>query len=138
LPHVTEAEKVARRAQAELEGAGLGDGALAALLLNQGSVAFRRGDYEASSEFFRQALARRDREREPLRWADAAFNLATIDMLRGHERQAIVQLRSYLETFEEALGQMHPEVAAGYQNLGNAYFNLGQLDEARKALEQAE
>src|SRR5690606_31871322 len=43
LPHVTEAEKVARRAQAELEGAGLGDGALAALLLNQGSVAFRRG-----------------------------------------------------------------------------------------------
>ncbi|MCX4247019.1 protein kinase domain-containing protein [Paraliomyxa miuraensis] len=138
LPHVAEAEKVARRAEAELEGVGMGDDARSALLLNRGTVAFRRGDYGAARELCREAMAYRDREREPLRWADAAFNLATIEMLMGHERQAIVQLRSYVEVFEEALGPMHPEVAAGYQNLGSAYLNVGDHAKAQAALEQAE
>ncbi len=136
-PYMAEADKVARRARAELEGTGMLAEGESALLLNQGSVAYRRGDYDAASELFRGALALRDREREPLRWADAAFNLATMDLLTGREREAIVQLQAYIEVFEDAVGRMHPEVAAGYQNLGVAYANAGHYDKARVALERA-
>jgi serine/threonine protein kinase/tetratricopeptide (TPR) repeat protein len=138
MPHMAEADKLARRAHAELEGAGMEAEGGAALLLNQGSVAYRRGDYYAAAELFRRALARRDREREPLRWADAAFNLATIELMMGREREAITELEGYIEVFEEALGSMHPEVASGWHNLGTAYLNAGQSAQARAALERAE
>jgi eukaryotic-like serine/threonine-protein kinase len=138
MPHMDEADKVARRAYAELEGAGMEAEGGPALLLNQGSVAYRRGDYDAAAELFRRALARHDREREPLRWADAAFNLATIELMVGRERQAIVALEGYIEVFEEALGGMHPEVASGWHNLGTAHLNAGQHAQGRVALERAE
>jgi len=138
MPHMAEADKLARRAYAELEGADMEAEGLAALLLNQGSVAYRRGDYYAAAELFRRALARRDREREPLRWADAAFNLATIELLMGREREAITELEGYIAVFEEALGSMHPEVASGWHNLGTAYLNAGRQAEGRAAIERAE
>jgi serine/threonine-protein kinase len=138
MPHMAEADKVARRAHAELEGAGMQAEGEAALLLNQGSVAYRRGDYDAAAELFRRSLDRRDREREPLRWADAAFNLATLDLMRGREGEAIAKLQAYMEVFEDALGPMHPEVASGHHNLGTAYLDAGLYAEGRAALERAE
>jgi eukaryotic-like serine/threonine-protein kinase len=138
MPHMDEAEKVARRARAELEGAGTLAQGEAALLLNQGSVAYRRGDYQAAAEITRRALALRDRERAPLMWADAAFNLATLDLMMGHEHEAIVQLERLTPVYEEALGPMHPEVATCYHNLGSAYLHAERVADGRAALERAE
>ncbi len=137
LSQVEEAEGVARWAEAEIEGTGMDD-ALSALWLNRGTVAYRKGDYDAADGFMRRALALRDRDRNPMRWADAAFNLATLSMIRGDEQEAIVKLREYVEVFEGQLGRMHPEVASGYHNLGVAYSNAGMLSKADEALRQAE
>ncbi|MEX1368810.1 MAG: protein kinase, partial [Nannocystaceae bacterium] len=138
LPHMDEADRVARRAEAELEAAGMGGETLSALLLNMGSVAYRRADYDTASRLCQRALELRDREQDPLRWADVAFNLASIDVMRGEEARGIERIHDYLEVFEAELGSMHPEVASGYQNLGVAYLNAGQISEAKEALEHAE
>ncbi len=138
MARMDEAGKVARRARAELEAAGMLATGESALLLNEGSVAYRRGDYEAAAECFRRALALRDRDRDPLRWADAAFNLATLTLMTGHEHEAVVQLRELTAVYEQALGPMHPEVAEGYHNLGSAYLGAGMVSEALVALERAE
>lgn len=65
LPRMDEAERVARRAEAEIEGAGLGDDVRAALLLNEGSVAYRRADYDRAARLFQRALELRDESATP-------------------------------------------------------------------------
>ncbi|MCH9683813.1 MAG: tetratricopeptide repeat protein [Deltaproteobacteria bacterium] len=137
LAKMDEAQKLARRAEAEIEGAGMGNEALSALLLNKATVTYRQGEYLEAAALCRQALALRDREQAPLRWADAAFNLATIQLMLGHNALAIEGLESYVDVFEEALGGRHPEVASGYQNLGVAYSNNGRYEDALRAFEKA-
>ncbi|MCA9709110.1 MAG: tetratricopeptide repeat protein [Myxococcales bacterium] len=138
MARIEEAERAARWAEAEIQGVGLGDHERAALLLNRGSVAYRKGDLDAAERFTREALALRDRAREPMRWADAAFNLAVLYMARGDPAQAVASFRDYLEVFEAELGRMHPEVASGYQNLAVAYSHTGRLEEAHEAIRRAE
>ncbi|MEM9457230.1 MAG: tetratricopeptide repeat protein [Myxococcota bacterium] len=135
---IEEAERLARRAEAEIEGLGMGDDTQAALWLNWGSVAYRKGDYEAADRLIRRSLALRDKERDPLRWADAAFNLATVSLTLGDTDEALARLESYVEIFEARLGRMHPEVASGYHNLAIAYSTAERLDEAYAAVEQSE
>ncbi len=138
MPHFEQAQQVARWAEAEIEGLRMEDEALSALLLNRGSVTYRQGDLEGAAELFRRAMALRDRDQEPMRWADAAFNVATMELLLGHHDVAIAGLEDYVEVFEQALGERHPEVGSGYQNLGIAYSNAGRTEEARDTLEKAE
>ncbi|MEM7154213.1 MAG: protein kinase [Myxococcota bacterium] len=138
LARTEEAEALGRWAEAEIEGAGLGAKAMAPLLLNLGSVAYRRGDYDGAAKLFARSLELIDREKDPLRWADAAFNLASVQVVRGREAEGIVGLEEYIEVFEAAVGRTHPEVAVGYQNLGIAYMNFGRNNDAEKVLAKAE
>jgi len=137
LSRLDQAEAIARWAEAEIEGSGVDD-ARSGLWLNRGSVAYQRGDYATAERYMQRALALRDREQQPLRWADAVFNLASVHLMMGREQEALGKFREYVEVFEAELGRLHPEVASGYHNLGVTYSHVGQLEEAVAALEQAE
>ena len=128
------ARTLARRAEAEGLAAGLGDGFAAALLMNRASTEFSAGDYEAAERFAARALALQDRGTEPLRWADAAYNLASIRMMRGRNDEAVEVLQQYIDTFEAEFGQAHPDVAAGYHTLGVALLRTGREREGQAAV----
>ncbi len=120
-----EARRLARRAQAAHEAAAMGDDARAALLMNQSSLEYSAGEYATAESFAAQALELRDQEASAMRWADAAYNLATIRMLLGRNAEAIEPLRAYITTFEAELGHLHPDVSVGYHTLAMALFGTG-------------
>jgi tetratricopeptide (TPR) repeat protein len=129
-----EARRLARRAEAAGEAANLGDPFRSALQLNRASVEYSAGDYEAAERFAEEALRLRDREATPRRWADAAYNLASIRMSMGHNAEAVGTLRAYIDTFEGEVGHLHPEVAVGYHTLSMALLEVGDAVEGEKAL----
>ena len=128
---------LARRAEAASTAAGLGDDFRAALLMNQASVEFSAANYDAAETVAQQALSLRDRNEDPLGWADAAFNVASIRIARGRNEAAIPTLYQYIDTFEDKVGRMHPDVAIGYHTLSVALLDQERTEEAEKALRTA-
>ena len=137
LARYDEARRLARRAEAAGKAAGLDDVFRSGLLLNQASVEFSAGNFEVSESLAEQALKLRDREAAPMRWADAAFNLASIRMSVGRNEEAIGTLRAYIEIYEAQLGHVHPEVSIGYHSLAIALLAIGDVVEGEKALRTA-
>ncbi len=137
LGRVGEARRVATRAEAELEASDALPTERAALLLNRATTEVRAGELIAAESLAERALALRDRETEPMRWADSAFNLASIRLGLGRVDRALEPLTSYLEIFEDQLGRMHPEVAVGYETLAVCLRDLERYPESRVAFETA-
>ncbi len=131
------ARTLARRAAASAKAAGMDEEFRAALLMNQASVEYSAGEYITSEKFAAEALELRDREVNAMRWADAAYNLATIRMLLGRNAEAIDTLHAYISTFEAELGHLHPDVSIGYHTLAMALLATGKTDEGEEALRTA-
>ncbi len=132
-----EARGLARRAAAAAKAAGMDEEFRAALLMNQSSMEYSAGEYATSEMFAAQALALRDPDADAMRWADAAYNLATIRMLLGRNAEAIETLHAYISIFEAELGHLHPDVAVGYHTLAMALFATGNADGGEVALRTA-
>jgi tetratricopeptide (TPR) repeat protein/predicted Ser/Thr protein kinase len=128
---------LARRAEAAGKAAGLGDEFRAALLMNQASVEFSAANYDAAESVAAKAAELRDRSKDPLGWADAMFNLASIRIARGRNDAAIPTLHQYIETFEAEVGHLHPDVAIGYHTLSVALLDQERTEDAEKALRTA-
>ncbi|MEM6293673.1 MAG: protein kinase [Myxococcota bacterium] len=135
LEHTEVARRLVARARAEGEAGGLGDAFRTALLMNASTVEFHASDYEAAERLSKEALALRDREENPLRWADAVYNLAAIQVTRGALADGVSGLEQYLEVFESEVGRIHPEVAVGYHTLSYALRQMGRTEAAREALQ---
>ncbi len=105
--------------------------------MNRSSLEFAAGQFAAAEELAEQALALRDRDENPMQWADAAFNLASIRLAVGHEAEAVDTLRAYIATFEEEVGHVHPDVALGYQTLSVALLGSGDMVAGETALRTA-
>ncbi|MCR9164260.1 MAG: protein kinase domain-containing protein [Nannocystaceae bacterium] len=137
LERADAARALARRAEAAGAAAGLGDEFRGALLLNRASVEYAAGNYEEAESAAAQALALSDRREDPLRWADAAFNLASIRIARGRTEAAIPTLYQYIETYEAEVGFMHPDVAIGYHTLSMALIERERTEDGEAALRTA-
>ena len=137
LEHHDLARALARRAAAAGKAAGLGDAFEAALLLNRASTEYAAMDYEAAETFAAAALELQDRDKDPLRWADAAFNLAAIRVARGRNDAAIEVLQQYIDTFVGEVGHEHPDVALGYHTLAVALLDADRKREGEVALRTA-
>jgi len=131
------ARTLARRAAAAAKAAGMDEEFRAALLMNQASVEHSAGEYVTSEGFAAEALTLRDRDANPMRWADAAYNLASIRMLLGRHVEASKTLREYISTFEAEVGHLHPDVSVGYHTLSMALLATGKTDEGELALRTA-
>jgi len=129
--------RLARRAEAAGEAAGLGDEFRSALLLNLASLEFSAAEFDAAEGHALQALGLRDRDANPMRWADAAFNVASIRIVMGRGTEAIGTLEAYIDVFEREVGHLHPDVAVGYHTLGVVLLESGRRAEGEKALRTA-
>ncbi|MGH1346919.1 MAG: protein kinase domain-containing protein [Nannocystales bacterium] len=131
------ARGLALRAAAATKAAGGDDQFRAALLMNQASLEYSAGEYATAESFAARALKLRDREADAMRWADAAYNLATIRMFAGRNAEAIDTLHEYISTFEAEVGHFHPDVSVGYHTLSMALLATGKTDEGEEALRTA-
>lgn len=129
--------RIARRAAAVAKAAGMDEEFRSALLMNQSSLEYSAGEYATAERFAAQALKLRDRDADTLRWADAAYNLATIRMRQGRNAEAVDTLRAYIAAFEAEVGHLHPDVSVGYHTLAMALFATGKTDEGEEALRTA-
>lgn len=126
--------RLARRAEAVGDAAGMEAPFRGALRLNQASVEYSAGNYAQAERFASEALELHDRAAHPLRWADAAYNLATIRITLDRNEDAIETLQAYIDTYEEQFGRTHPEVAVGYHTLSVALRAGGQSARGERAL----
>lgn len=132
-----EARRMARQAEAEILAMGGHDGVESSRLMNVGAVEHADGNFAEALEAFERAKALRDREREPLRFADTLCNIAGPLHRLGRGQEAIDHYRACLEIWEAEVGRRHPEVASTRANLGIALLGVGKLDEAAQVLHVA-
>ena len=108
---------------------------LGAALINHGRLSHARKDYPAAISAFRQAVDHLRAGGRPS-WLAPALNQLGMALTRGGQPEAAVpyQLESVQVASQAGLGQA---VNIALLNLSFSYAQLGQLDEASHAIEQA-
>jgi len=67
---------------------------------------------------------------DPTRYVNAIDALAKIDDADGHYAEALGEDHQALELRQKLFGEISPQVASNYTNLGNENLQLGKLDQA--------
>jgi tetratricopeptide (TPR) repeat protein len=131
---IDDADRFSRHAQAFLPRLhGAAPELELSLLTNRGLAAFARGDYEAATGFYTEALTRTDElyGGRDIHNAAAHNNLGTVYGARGDHRAAVRQFEQVLALTTELLGDAHPDVASALGNIAVSKQKLQQIDEAR-------
>ncbi|NDJ33949.1 MAG: tetratricopeptide repeat protein, partial [Chloroflexi bacterium] len=89
-----------------------------------------RGAYREAADIYR-------REKDVVGEARARNNLANLDVLAGSAQAAIASYRRTLRTLHDAEADTRTDMALAYFNLSLAHKQLGQQEEAIRALEEA-
>lgn len=105
-------------------------------LLMMGHWLAGRGEWSAARSAYEDARALFEGETYDRGKSQALNNLSNLDLVRGRTQDAIQVYRRSLRVFEaEPDGGL--DMAITYYNLGLAHKNLGQREEAKRAVEQA-
>ncbi len=108
------------------------------LLTARGAVAMQRQLAADALADFEEALRILGPDGDPLKRARLHTNSGNARTLLGRHDEAIAAQRLALDLRVRALGELHPEVAVSYNNLGVGLNRSGRLDEAFAAYERAE
>ncbi len=95
-----------------------------------------RGEWEEARNAYERARAIFQRLKDDQGMAQTVNNLANLELLRGKHQNGIQAYRRNLRVFEEE-GESGDDHFASLINLSIAHKNLGQQEEALKAVEQA-
>lgn len=102
------------------------------LEIELGSLAYFRGEYESSRDYYERALAEREKAYGPTDYRVGLVldNLGiTLESL-GKKDEALAVHRRAVAIVEQTLGTEHPEVATSLNSLGVALHVVGKDDEA--------
>ena len=106
-----------------------------AALAKRGEDLYRRAEYVAAAESFAQAAAAFKREGQPTKAAEMANNQAVTLLQVDRAEEAIKVLNGTAATFEAA-GERRL-AAQAHGNMGQAFAEAGQTDQARLHYQQA-
>lgn len=120
---------------------GVGDDLMTADVLNRLGIlsAQHRDTLKDAMGFYQQAIAIYEAKVGPTHPSTASVqnNLARVQGLQGHYREAARNYAAALLATEQSLGEGHALVASIAYNLGEAYNNLKQFGRAMKYLRKA-
>ena len=123
---------IARHAEVVLSITEGGGELRAHLFHNLGALFSGKGGYDRAFEYFRKALAIREkllRPNHPL-VAELLNNLGAVLMYKGELEKSLEYHRKALNIFEKTLGPDHPNVAASLNNIGELLQEQGEHDKA--------
>ena len=98
--------------------------------MEQGTVAFNRGDYAAAEEAYYQALVNAQKDRFPDKGvATALLNLGRVKRLLCKDNEAEQLLRRSIEVGEKAWGPESPYVSRSLLQLARLYYYQDRFSE---------
>ncbi len=105
-------------------------------LLLLGHWLARRGEWDEARRAYEDSRSAFLQQGDEQGQARAINNIANLEMMRGHYQNAIQAYRRGMRTFEGRAESAEDRIRSLY-NLALAHRNLGQQDEAGRAVEQA-
>lgn len=106
-------------------------------LLNMGLLYYEKGDYEQALNYYSKIKSTSQDKRIQAYLDDLSCNLGMVYSDKGDYDKALTHFENYIRTSRVRFGEIHPNMAIGYNNLGQVYEITGEYDQALEYFKRA-